>query len=84
MTTKITIRGHFHGTTVRAVVANDGSLSARQIRRISRELCGMVDCHCGGLARAKVDGGGEIVLLRMGDGALYLTREERLAGWTGQ
>jgi hypothetical protein len=75
--TKITIRSTFHPPhPVRVIPAADGTLSERQVQRIEKALCGMSDCRCGGLMRSRIDEGGEITLLREGEGALYMSAEE--------
>ena len=50
----ITLRNDFHDTEVRAIpkwneTGFTGTLSASQVRRIKRELCGMDDCICGAI-----------------------------------
>lgn len=41
----ITLRNDFHGTTARIIV-RDGYLSARQLQRAGKKLCGVADCKC--------------------------------------
>jgi hypothetical protein len=45
-TETITLTNDFHGTSVTLRVNGD-RLSAGQMRRMRRELCGMSDCCCG-------------------------------------
>jgi hypothetical protein len=59
----ITIRSTFHpALAVTLRPGPDGELSARQIARLKRGLCGMTDCACGGLTRSTIDEGGRIEL----------------------
>jgi hypothetical protein len=37
----------FHNSEVRVRLREDGSISARTLRRVRRELCGIEDCCCG-------------------------------------
>lgn len=46
-TATIEIRNTFHNTSVRVrVPVGGGNLSAHQMRRVNRALCGMSDCRC--------------------------------------
>lgn len=42
---KIKLTNSFHNTEV-TLIARDGELSARQVRRAKRELCGVRGCAC--------------------------------------
>jgi len=42
---KITLKNSFHNSETSALVKNN-TLSAKQISRIERELCGQLDCYC--------------------------------------
>lgn len=46
----ITLRNDFHGTEARV---REGLLSARQVRRAWRKLCGMQECRCSGYLGAR-------------------------------
>ena len=46
---QITLTNDFHGTSVNVVPVN-GLLSASQVARARRALCGSRDCQCGGYA----------------------------------
>lgn len=52
---KITLRNDFHNTEAVVIPHNlhgrEGFLSARQVKRADRKLCGMSDCTCGGITR---------------------------------
>lgn len=48
MPRKISIRNEFHHTMTHAILPDDGWLSANQVRRIRRSLCGINGCCCGG------------------------------------
>lgn len=49
---KMTFTGCFHNTSVNVIVKKDENsdryLTLNQILRAKRELCGVIDCHCGG------------------------------------
>jgi len=46
---KITIKNNFHGTEARVRFSSlPATLTAGQIKRVRRALCGMTDCSCGG------------------------------------
>jgi len=47
-TQKIICTNSFHNATC-TVIAKNGKLSAHQIKKIEKSLCGMADCCCGGL-----------------------------------
>ena len=44
--TRITLTNAFHRTRV-SLIAKDGRLSAGQVRRARKELCGIPGCYCG-------------------------------------
>ncbi len=74
---KITLTNDFHGTSVNVIPGPGGWLSSRQVRRVSRELCGSRDCYCGQVT------GGAYGLVTHTDG---FGREvgqifDRAAGW---
>lgn len=56
--TMITITNNFHNTSYRLRATIGAELSAAQIRRSRKALCGMHDCTCGGPLgeRGKQDG----------------------------
>jgi len=47
---RITLSNDFHNTRLRLALGRDQTLSARQVRRARRELCGIKGCLCGGTA----------------------------------
>ena len=47
MAKTVTLRNDFHNTTVDVRPSDAGRLSASQVRRVRRELCGIHDCRCG-------------------------------------
>lgn len=51
-TRSITFRNDFHHTTVTLRVSGD-TLSARQVRRAWKALCGIADCHCSDVLGAR-------------------------------
>jgi len=55
---KFTIRSKFHPTSINIVAELDTLLSDSQVRRIIKALCGMADCHCGGIGWSSVEGDG--------------------------
>lgn len=44
---KATLTNSFHRTDLRAVVPENGWLTASQVRRVRRTLCGVAGCTCG-------------------------------------
>ena len=44
---KITLRNNFHNTEA-TVIAINGIISARAMRRAGNKMCGISDCCCGG------------------------------------
>lgn len=44
----ITIYNSFHGTAANVRLADTNVLSASQVRRVRRSLCGIASCTCGG------------------------------------
>lgn len=47
--TKITLTNDFHNTGINLILADD-TLSAHQLRRARKALCGVQGCTCGGIA----------------------------------
>jgi hypothetical protein len=47
MTMKYTLTNEFHGTSATVQVDKSGVLSARTVKRVQRELCGIHGCACG-------------------------------------
>lgn len=45
--TTITLANDCHNTEAHIRVGDDGQVTASQVRRAERKLCGMDDCHCG-------------------------------------
>jgi len=45
---RVTIKNDFHHTSCVVVPKADGRLSASQIARCRRALCGIAECTCGG------------------------------------
>jgi hypothetical protein len=52
--TTLTLSNDFHQTSV-IVHPLNSHLSASQMRRVRRELCGMADCSCGGIRGHQVN-----------------------------
>lgn len=44
----ITIHNNFHNTSVNVRASIGDELTATQVNRVRRELCGIRDCCCGG------------------------------------
>ena len=59
---KITLRNDHHMTSV-TLIPNDDSLSAGQIRKAKKVLCGISDCQCSGTdgTRGPQDGNLDII-----------------------
>ena len=53
----VVLTNDFHSSSVRVRVDRlPATLSASQVRRIQRELCGQRDCYCGNVATAAIRG----------------------------
>lgn len=67
----LTILNDFHNTTAQVRPGLDGILSASQVLRVRRKLCGVSECRCGGTLGER--GPRAVEIEPLGDGRVRLT-----------
>lgn len=71
---QITLTNDFHGSSVAVRLSDNNHLSAAQVRKARRALCGYADCMCGGTAgtrgRQRTEDGERIDLIPTADGGM--------------
>ena len=72
MSKRIILENHFHNTSVSFNTRPGQVLSASQVARARRELCGIEGCHCGGAER----GDGTHALIQVGAEAFAVFPKE--------